>query len=37
MWILPGDKLVQLILGLSTLVASTTLVVGHNFGRRRHY
>ena len=26
---------VQLILGLSTLVASTTLVVGHNFGRRR--
>ena len=35
MWILPADKLVQLILGLSTLVASTTLVVGHNFGRRR--
>ena len=35
MWVLPSDKLVQLILGLSTLVASTTLVAGHNFGRRR--
>ena len=33
-WILPDDKLVQLILGLSTLVASTTLVTGHNFGGR---
>ena len=31
-WILPDDRLVQLILGLSTLVASTTLVSGHNFG-----
>lgn len=35
LWILPDDKLVQLILGLSGLVASTTLVVGHAFGRRR--
>ncbi|QBE65627.1 hypothetical protein [Pseudoduganella lutea] len=35
MWVLPDDKLVQLILGLSTLVDSTTLVAGHNFGRRR--
>jgi hypothetical protein len=34
-WVLPDDRLVQLILGLSTLVASTTLVVGHNVGRRR--
>lgn len=34
LWILPDDKLVQLIIGLSTLVASTTLVVGHNFGGR---
>jgi hypothetical protein len=33
-WVLPDDKLVQLILGLSTLVASTTLVVGHPFGSR---
>jgi hypothetical protein len=37
LWMLPEDKLVQLILGLSTLVASTTLVAGHNFGRRRSY
>ena len=36
-WTLPEDKLVQLILGLSVLIASTTLVVGHNFGRRRSY
>jgi hypothetical protein len=33
-WILPSDKLVQLILGLSTLVDSTVLVTGHNFGAR---
>jgi hypothetical protein len=37
LWTLPEDKLVQLILGLSTLVATTTLVVGHQFGRRRSY
>lgn len=39
-WILPDDKLIQLIIGLSTLVASTTLVSGHNFGsrsRKLHY
>ncbi len=39
-WILPDDKLVQLIVGLSSLVASTTLVSGHNFGsrsRKTHY
>ncbi len=36
MWVLPDDKLVQLIIGLSSLVASTTLVAGHNFtGRSR--
>jgi hypothetical protein len=33
-WLLPADKLVQLIIGLSSLVASTTLVVGHRFGSR---
>jgi len=33
-WILPDDRLVQLILGLSTLVLNTTLVVGHPFGAR---
>lgn len=31
-WLLPADKLIQLIIGLSSLVASTTLVVGHRFG-----
>ena len=31
-WVLPDDKLVQLILGLSMLVESTTLVSGYNFG-----
>lgn len=34
LWILPDDKLIQLIVGLSSLVASTTLVSGHNFGGR---
>ena len=32
-WILPDDKLVQLVLGLSSLIATSTLVVGHDFGR----
>lgn len=36
LWILPDDKLIQLIVGLSSLVASTLLVVGHDFGLRRH-
>ncbi len=34
LWILPDDKLVQLIIGLSSLIASTTLVAGHNFTGR---
>ncbi|WP_426207865.1 hypothetical protein [Massilia sp. TWP1-3-3] len=34
LWILQDDKLIQLIVGLSSLVASTTLVSGHNFGSR---
>jgi hypothetical protein len=34
LWVLPDDKLVQLIIGLSSLVLSTTLVVGHYFGSR---
>ena len=34
LWILPDDKLIQLIVGLSSLVVSTTLVSGHNFGVR---
>jgi hypothetical protein len=40
LWILPDDKLIQLIVGLSSLIASTTLVSGHNFGARgrsQHY
>ncbi len=40
LWILPDDKLIQLIVGLSSLVVSTTLVSGHNFGgrsRKLHY
>jgi hypothetical protein len=34
-WVLPDDKLIQLIIGLSSLVACTTLVVGHQFGMKR--
>lgn len=34
LWVLPDDKLIQLIIGLSSLVASTTLVSGHHFGSR---
>jgi hypothetical protein len=34
-WILPEDRLVQLVLGLSSLVESTLLVSGHPFGRRK--
>ncbi|MDB5916772.1 MAG: hypothetical protein JWR40_1006, partial [Massilia sp.] len=33
-WVLPEDRLVQLIIGLSSLVASTILVSGHKFGSR---
>lgn len=38
-WVLPDDKLVQLLLGLSTLVESSLIVTGHNFGKhgRRHF
>ncbi len=31
-WVLPDDKLIQLVLGLSSLIATSTLVVGHQFG-----
>lgn len=34
LWVLPEDKLIQLIVGLSSLVESTTLVSGHKFGSR---
>ena len=38
-WVLADDKLVQLMLGLSTLIDSSLIVTGHNFGRygRRQY
>ena len=37
LWILPDDKLIQLLLGLSSLIATSTLVVGHHFGvKHRH-
>jgi hypothetical protein len=32
-WVLPDDKLVQLLLGLSTLVETSLIVTGHNFGK----
>jgi hypothetical protein len=34
-WVLPDHKLVQLLLGLSTLVESTLIVTGHNFKHSR--
>ena len=33
LWVLPDDKLVQLLLGLSTLVESSLIVTGHHFGK----
>jgi hypothetical protein len=33
-WVLPEDRLVQLIVGLSSLVESTLIVTGHPFGAR---
>jgi hypothetical protein len=33
-WVLPDDKLIQLVVGLSSLVASSTLVSGHAFSAR---
>lgn len=35
LWILPDDLLIPLLLGLSSLVACSTLVAGHPFGLRR--
>jgi len=33
-WVLPDDKLIQLMMGLSSLIATSILVVGHHFGVR---
>lgn len=35
-WHLPGDRLTQLVLGLSSLIATTRLVVDHNFNRKKY-
>ncbi len=37
LWVLPDDKLIQLIIGLSSLVESTTLVVGHPFSLKQKF
>ena len=34
-WILPGDVLVQLVLGLNSLIATSRIVTGHHFRARR--
>ena len=34
LWVLPEDRLVQLIMGLSPLIATTVLIAGHRFGSR---
>ena len=35
LWVLADDKLIQLMIGLSGLIASSILVAGHDFGLRR--
>lgn len=35
-WALPGDRLTQLVFGLSSLIATTRLVVEHNFNLRKY-
>jgi hypothetical protein len=35
-WALPGHTLTQLVLGLSSLIASTRLVLGHDFKIRKY-
>ncbi len=34
-WVLPGDTLTQLILGMSSLIATTRIVVSHEFRTKR--
>ena len=36
-WALPGDKLTQLVFGLSSLIATTKLVAEHNFSVKKRY
>ena len=35
LWLLPGNVLTQLLLGLSTLIASTRLIVSHEFKTKK--
>lgn len=35
-WILPDDRLTQLVLGLSSLIASTRMVAGHAFKAKKY-
>ena len=35
-WALPGDKLTQLVLGLSPLLATTRLVTDHSFNLKKY-
>ncbi|GGC06776.1 hypothetical protein GCM10007205_15030 [Oxalicibacterium flavum] len=35
-WTIPGDRLTQLVLGLSPLIAATAIVTDHDFGIRRY-
>ncbi len=36
-WALPGDRLTQLVFGLSSLIATTRLVGEHNFNLKKRY
>ncbi len=36
-WALPGDRLTQLVFGLSSLIATTRLVAEHNFNMKKRY
>ncbi len=36
LWPIPGDRLTQLVLGLSPLIAATAIVTDHDFGIRRY-
>lgn len=35
-WVLPDDRLTQLVLGLSSLIASTRIVVSHSYKTRKY-
>jgi hypothetical protein len=35
-WALPGDTLTQLVLGLSSLIAETRIVLSHNFKAKKY-